>query len=164
MSIKTLVCGVMVAAATISFSAETFGQRGSLCLNHGFRTLGGGQSAGYHWRTPGPCVGYYNPWSHHNTALRIGIVPQGAGPYLHRLENYGEATPILDAPSGFGQGGDFIGDGSNGNDNHALEANTSDSPQSWPGLSNSRTGGSGLMRFQSPTGIGQSDSGVSANN
>ena len=110
MSIRTLVCSALVAAAAFSFSTETFGQRGSLSWNQGCRILGGGQSAGYHWRTPGPYIGYYNPWSHHNTALRTGIVPQGAASYLYRHENCGDAMPTFDEPLGFGQGGDFIGE------------------------------------------------------
>lgn len=110
MSIKTLVYGVLAVASAFCFTSETFGQRSPCRLNQGFRYLGGGHSAGYHWRTPGPCVDYYNPWSHHNTSTRTGIVPRGAGPYLTRLEHCGETFQSFNQPSGFGQDGDFVGE------------------------------------------------------
>ena len=60
-------------------------QRGTFRVNQVFRKLGGGWSAGYHWRTPAPKVDYYNPYSRHNSSLKIGGIPQGSASYLARL-------------------------------------------------------------------------------
>ncbi len=81
MSTKNLVVAVCVAVSLFC-SSEVFAQRGPFKLNQAFRYLGHGQSTGYHWRTPGPCIGYYNPYSRHNSSLRIGGLPQGAERYV----------------------------------------------------------------------------------
>lgn len=46
------------------------------------RQLGLWQGNGRHWQTPGPAVGYYNPWSAHNS----GLVTRGMA-YQPRFQN-----------------------------------------------------------------------------
>ena len=120
MSIKPLSVIVVAAAIICTLSpSEAMAQRGRPGWNQLTRFLGGGHSAGYHWRTPGPAVGYYNPYSHHNSRLRTGGVPQGAGPYVARLapdcrQQFYDSG--FDQPSGFnGHGGMMMAPGASPN-------------------------------------------------
>ena len=103
MSIKSLLFVVCIFAS-LTIAESSYAQRARVRLNQDFRYLGAFQSAGYQWRNPGPCVGYYNPYSHHNSALRIGGYPQGAHSYMSRYGggNYGY-TNNFDIPTGLGQ-------------------------------------------------------------
>lgn len=91
MSIRTLLCLAVALTVTGFASSDASAQRGRCGINQAFRYLGGGHSWGYHWRTPGPCVDYYNPWSYHNTNLRIGTMPQGSQSYMGRMGYRGSA-------------------------------------------------------------------------
>ena len=109
MSIRSLICFIATAAiVTTSFSTDAlYAQRNKPTWNGLTRFLGGGHSAGYHWRTPGPDVSYYNPYSRVNSTLRIGGVPQGAEPYVGRYgSQHGCGQSFdgqsFDQPSGFG--------------------------------------------------------------
>lgn len=103
MTIRSLICFVATAAIVTSFSTDSLhAQRNKPTWNGLTRFLGGGHSAGYHWRTPGPDVSYYNPYSRLNSTLRIGGVPQGAGPYIGGGCHQGCGQPF-DQPSGFEQ-------------------------------------------------------------
>lgn len=108
MSIRSLICFVATAVlVTTAFSTDdASAQRHKPTWNYLTRFLGGGHSAGYHWRTPGPNVDYYNPYSRTNSTLRIGGVPQGAEPYAARF-GFGcqQGCGSFDQPSGFGQYG-----------------------------------------------------------
>lgn len=83
MSRFILVC-TLVAAFSLVSTETALAQRGSFRVNQAFRKLGGGWSGGYHWRTPGYNVDYYNPYSQHNSSLKTGIIPQGSISYLAR--------------------------------------------------------------------------------
>ena len=65
--------------------------------------MGHFQSTGYHWRTPGPCVDYYNPYSHHNSSLRIGGHPQGASSYNLNFysDHHAGVYSEFDRPGGY---------------------------------------------------------------
>ena len=79
---------ILVVVTTVTLSNVDFAlaqKRGKYPVNQTFRLLGGGWSGGYHWRNPGYKVDYYNPYSHHNSQLRIGVVPQGASRYLGQM-------------------------------------------------------------------------------
>ena len=84
--VSLIVCTLVVCFA---MPDQASAQRGRKGVNQTFRFLGAFHSAGYHYRTPGPCVGYYNPYSRVNTHLVIGGVPQGARTYLERYMNSG---------------------------------------------------------------------------
>lgn len=99
MSKKILAVTVCLAIAVVCCS-EVSAQRAPLKLNQAFRYLGHGQSTGYHWRTPGPCVGYYNPYSRLNSELRIGGVPQGAQNYVPSYDQQFYVSPF-DQPANF---------------------------------------------------------------
>ena len=102
MSLGKLLAITSVAILLFGFANFAQAQRGPLRVNQAFRYLGHGQSGGYHWRTPGPCVGYYNPYSQHNSALRIGGTPQGAYGYHLPSSDFGYSNSF-DHPSSFGQ-------------------------------------------------------------
>ena len=102
LSIKNLVT---IACFTFSFfclADMASAQRAPLKVNQGFRWLGHFQSTGYHWRTQGPCVNYYNPYSHHNSSLRIGGSPQGSYGYAG-----GTGYGCSDCAGGFDQPGSY---------------------------------------------------------
>jgi hypothetical protein len=106
MSNRVLLAILILGSVVFSYAEQANAQRGRCSINQGFRILGGGQASGYHWRTPGPCVNYYNPYSYHNTNLRIGGLPQGAGSYVARYgidSAYHELQPAFDRPLGMSQ-------------------------------------------------------------
>lgn len=73
-----IVCSIVVCFA---MPDQAFAQQGRKGVNQTFRYLGAFHSAGYHWRTPGPCVNYYNPYSSTNSTLLTAGQPQGLDPY-----------------------------------------------------------------------------------
>lgn len=73
---------VFTLAVCMAFPEMASAQRGRPGINQTFRFLGNFQSAGYHWRNPGPSVGYYNPYSPLNSTLHSGGLPQGARSYV----------------------------------------------------------------------------------
>ncbi len=86
MSIRFLLITAL-ALSMMALSCKTSSaQRGDRNWNQFTRYLGGGFSAGYHWRNPGPKVNYYNPYSHQNTSLVTGALPQGASCYLSQMD------------------------------------------------------------------------------
>lgn len=101
-----LLCAAIAAVFMVNVDSVDAQRRGRVKLNQKFRFLGGGWSAGYHWRTPGHDVEYYNPYSHHNSRLKTGGMPQGAGRYLSQLGGcYGGRAPV--DVSSFDQIGSF---------------------------------------------------------
>ena len=88
MSARSFIFCVLIAAAITILPEISHAQRGRLTVNQAFRCLGGGVSAGYHWRTPGPNADYYNPYSDHNSMLVTGAVPQGASCYMSRMRQH----------------------------------------------------------------------------
>ncbi len=101
MSIKPVFVFACILV-TVGFADVTLAQRAKIRLNQDFRYLGGFQSAGYHWRNPGPCIGYYNPYSQHNSYLKSGGIPQGAELYLRSGLNHSPMT--IHQPSAFEMG------------------------------------------------------------
>ena len=103
LSFRNLIAVVSTVAIVFAFADTSHAQRAPFKVNQAFRWMGHFQSTGYHWRNPGPCVGYYNPYSHHNSSLRIGGHPQGASSYNlnfysdHHAGIYSE----FDRPGGF---------------------------------------------------------------
>ena len=102
-----LILVFSVIAAVSMVNAETSAQRAPKRVNQVFRFLGGGWSGGYHWRTPGPRVEYYNPYSHHNSRLKIGGYPQGAGRYVSQLGCYYDGPGTTSNTNSFDQIGDY---------------------------------------------------------
>jgi hypothetical protein len=80
-----MVLTVLVASTLASWPQFLSAQRGEVGWNQFCRCLGGGFSAGYHWRNPGHKVDYYNPYSERNTVLVTGVLPQGAACYLSKM-------------------------------------------------------------------------------
>ena len=96
--IRGILIGCVIAAVSIISTDTTVAQRGPFRVNQAFRKLGGGWSSGYHWRTPGHRVEYYNPYSRHNSSLKIGGIPQGSGSYLARLRNDSDRSQTATSP------------------------------------------------------------------
>ena len=99
---------IFVAIACFALPEVSSAQRARFDIDQPFRFLGNFQTHGYHWRNPGPCVGYYNPYSAQNSTLRTGGIPQGAESYLSRFHivTTSEHTSSLpfDRPAAIGGG------------------------------------------------------------
>ena len=77
---RQIVFVLMIAAFAICIQESAVAQRGNQRkLKKYARFLGGGWSAGYHWENPGHRVDYYNPYSKHNSQLRMHSNQSGYG-------------------------------------------------------------------------------------
>ena len=132
-----LFCAAIAAVFMVNLDSADAQRAGRVKLNHLNRFLGGGWSAGYHWRTPGHEVDYYNPYSRHNSHLKTGGVPQGAERYISQFGGggcYGGQAPVsvssFDQIGSFGHGGSY--EQSNGFNSGFIPATDYSSPPSPP--------------------------------
>ena len=113
MKFYTSICLILSSAVAMTFgaddSAAQLGRMGKIHhqpVHRVGRFLGNGYSAGYHHCNPGPDVGYYNPYSAHNSYL-VSQSPE----YLAQYGNHDRRVWMRQHGGQFSQAGYMNGAG-----------------------------------------------------